>query len=491
MKYLLLLFTTLYSVSIAAQEQVLQPSEAFQVTIDYQAQIVNIKIAPNHYLYANKLRLITPTGKIALQAKQQPIQFTDPVLKEQISIYRHQITIHIPHKDSTLIFQGCSDAGFCYPPISIPFKQSIWIGLFFTLLTAFIGGIILNFMPCILPILALKIRAIQSGTGGGIFYALGILSTTVTLGCIIALANLLGKHLNWGFYIQLPIIVSILIFIFLYLILMQFNIVKPLLYFHTKSRQGKIGDFLSGMMTIFVAGSCAAPFMAGAISSTLTHQIWEILLIFTMLGLGIATPIACFHFLPKSLHILPKPGRWQNILQHVISSLMAITLIWLIYVLISQTSYWIAIAIFASCFILSMACNYKKKILTGISILSILILSNIYGTSMAPADIQKQINEAISSHRGVFVNVTASWCITCKANEWHTLRRLEPKLAMHDIAYIKLDWSNMNQSIARFLSSFNRNSIPFYAYYPYNSRVPIILPQILQLDKVLSLMRID
>lgn len=391
-----------------------------------------------------------------------------------------------------------------------------------TLLFAFLGGLILNLMPCVLPVLSLKALSLLHHANNklswwyGLVYTLGIMTTFSALALLMVWLKNTGQDVGWGFQLQSPIFVASLSLVMMLVGLQLsgvFHIGASLGRLQNLvSGHGTIATFFSGILITVVATPCTAPFMATSVAFALTQPTEIILAVFGALGLGLAFPYLAMTFMPFLLRLLPKPGAWEITFQNFLAFPMYATVLWLVWVYGQQTSMYelfkLIIALFAVSFGVWVfgRCNvlsatWKKKIFGYIFlILGVLYFYYSAGTfneyvkkyipqstseiEWKPWSIHK-IEEGLSQGRPVFVNFTADWCITCKVNEKMTFNSQEAAkfVESNGILMLKADWTMKSDTIAKELQKHGRSGVPLYLMYkPENPAKPEILKQILTLS---------
>ncbi|MBX9620912.1 MAG: thioredoxin family protein [Alphaproteobacteria bacterium] len=378
---------------------------------------------------------------------------------------------------------------------------------------AFLGGFILNFMPCVLPVILLKIFSLttyggasSSAVRSALFLSvMGILSSFIILGLVPILLNLLGISFGWGMQFQEPIF---LVFMMLILTLFTANfwgfyeIILPAkvaaLGYKYGDKQGNAGHFLSGMFATLLATPCSAPYLGTAVTFALSRGPLEILLVFFFLGLGLSLPFILVMIYPKVATYLPKPGKWMIAFKQILGWGFFFTMLWLFYVLTSQVSLVKALMILSALLLIIFIFwlhhrfpSHRRLYLLSalaISTLPFLILSLEYMKKQEVA-VQTQnvqqvaniIKSDLKAGKLVLVDVTADWCLTCKVNEFFVLDTEEVKNLMkaNGVALIKIDWTSKDPEVYEYLKSFNRNGIPFYVIYGPHLLYGQPLPQIL------------
>ena len=340
--------------------------------------------------------------------------------------------------------------------------------LLLIMIMAFTGGVILNFMPCIFPILTIKAISLVQGSirpkemrQEALLYMLGVvLSFLITAG-ILLLLRLQGEQVGWGFQLQSPLFVGVMlaIFIVVFLLLMDWIHLPPLFadkLGRVTASKKKVSAFLTGFFAVLIASPCTAPFMGIAVGYTLTQPPYVYFPVFTALALGYALPFALVGFFPKTIHrILPRPGKWMAILKKIFAVPVFLTCLWLVWVLHSQ-----------------------------------LVIRNASsaGTMVWEAYNKAKVEKLVADGHPVFVDFTAKWCITCLANETLVLHSPEfEKLAQSKkMLLFKADWTNDDLEITEALAAFGRNSVPLYVYYSGKDSGYVILPQLLTYKQVES-----
>jgi thiol:disulfide interchange protein DsbD len=390
--------------------------------------------------------------------------------------------------------------------------------IFFILFFAFIGGIILNLMPCVFPVLSMKALSLvklssheqKYARKSGLAYTVGIiLSFLIIAGVLIALKGA-GESIGWGFQLQDPYVVTALATL---LFVIGLNLIG---LFEISGRFTNIGSnltigndtkssFFTGVLATLVATPCTAPFMASAIGYALTQNAFVALSVFAMLGFGLAFPYLLLTFIPAAQKILPKPGVWMDTFKQALAFPMFASAIWLIWVLAQQAGDLAVIYVLGLFLSILFIIWFFRKIssrLWRVIVTTFLIGVFIgYSPILAPKAANNYI--AFDSYeletilrnnpdQAVFTNMTAAWCITCLVNERTSLSDANVVAAFNDknIVYMKGDWTNRDTMITDYLESFGRNGVPLYVYYPNAVNGvrpdPIILPQILTPNIVLK-----
>ena len=333
-------------------------------------------------------------------------------------------------------------------------------GLLMIMLMAFAGGLILNLMPCIFPILTIKVIALAQGSYNrykarieSLLYFLGVVFSFFLIATILIWLRSKGEQIGWGFQLQSPIFVGVMIIIFSIIFLMLLDIVSLKNPFANKVgrisfKRQKINAFMTGFFAVLIASPCTGPFMGIAIGYTLSKPVYVYYPVFLALSVGYALPFVLAGLFPKFVHkFLPKPGKWMDILKKIFSIPVLLTVVWLFWVLFNQI-------------------DSRKGVLPSE------VLWQKYDAS--------KVEQLVAKGEKVFVDFTAKWCITCLANEKIALQSkdFESLVKKHKIHTFKADWTNKSAVIAQALATYGRNSIPLYVYYNGNDDF-VVLPQLL------------
>lgn len=347
--------------------------------------------------------------------------------------------------------------------LEVTFKDTnlLWI-----LILAFGGGLILNLMPCVFPVLSMKALSLiqlsryerRHAQLNGLAYMAGIVVSFLAIASLLIGLKSGGEAIGWGFQLQNPWVIAGLLTVVLVVGLNlagAYDIKGSALmsFAHRWSSDHSLNaSFLTGVLATAVATPCTAPFMATAVGYALIQDAWISLLVFAMLGVGLAFPYVVFCFVPQCQKILPKPGAWMETFKKCLSLPMFLTAIWLGWILAQQTG---------------LLADHAKDI-----------------DPFTNARLEQVLVD--QPDRPVFTNMTASWCITCLVNEKTSLssKAVQDTFLDNNVVYIKGDWTNQNPEITYYLESFNRDGVPLYVYYPPADNggdrpEPIILPQIL------------
>ncbi len=384
---------------------------------------------------------------------------------------------------------------------------------------AFIGGLILNIMPCVFPILSIKIlRFVEYSESSssqtykfGLFYTLGVILSFLAIALILVALKSTGEVIGWGFQLQYPLIIAILFYLFIGLgFLFMSNLVLGSqlgqLSVAAQVKNESLESFLTGILAVIVASPCTAPFMGSAIGFALLQPSVNSIFIFLSLGLGFALPYLILSIKPSLLSFLPKPGAWMETFKQFMAFPMWASALWLLWVLSGQVDSDTVILVLIGGLLVSLALwlieknnseiKFIKWLVRATALLILLIAIWILPTSYSELDQEKKLDisyseELLKKYREdnqiIFLNFTADWCITCKVNERVALNseKVKSLIKQKNIKYMEADWTRKNESIAKKLEEFGRSGVPLYLLYPPNGE-PSILPEILTEDILLE-----
>ena len=385
------------------------------------------------------------------------------------------------------------------------------LSLLTALIFALLGGLILNLMPCVFPVISLKVLSFVSMGGSSprkirnhaLVFTSGVIASFMLIALAIVLLKQAGNFVGWGFQLQSPLIVGMLsmIMVFIALILITDNSFGESL---TKlgnigtSKNGYYSSFLTGVLAVVVASPCTAPFMGAALGYALIQPSGETIPIFLSLSLGFSLPYLLLAANPKLIDFLPKPGSWMVTLKEFFAFPMLATALWLLWVFSLQVNQVLVIFLLIGWLLLALNFwifqkNYKtinKIIFLGISIFTIIFFlpedDNVETKQNIIIGSATEWYEGIeddlrNKNQPYFINFTAAWCITCQSNEITAFSKdaFKSLLEEKNIEYIKADWTNRNDAITRSLKKYGRSGVPFYVYWEPGFENPKILPAIL------------
>ena len=387
---------------------------------------------------------------------------------------------------------------------------------------AFLGGIILNLMPCVFPVLFLKGLALVQSSGEersrlrshGLVYTLGILvSFWIIVGVLLGL-RAGGAQAGWGFQLQSPVFIAVLalgIFFFALSLAGQFELGLSFTSVggELAQKQGFAGSFFTGVLATIVATPCTAPLMGAAIGFALAQPAGITFAVFTALGLGLATPYLLLSFQPAWTRILPRPGRWMETLKQLTSVPLFATVIWLAWLfgrLYGTSSALDHMAYLLCGFLLVAIAGWVLarwparwgSALAAVVLGALAVVASLYSpkdtTLVWQPYSQQVLDQARKDGHPVFIDFTAAWCLSCQVNERLVLRSadVQRQLADHKLTLLKADWTQYDPEITKELASLNRSGVPTYVIYPANQAAAAdVLPELLTKDIVLSAIERD
>ena len=509
------------------------------------------QITEGYYLYQHAFKVsATGTGS----AEELDVTFPPALAKTDeffgdVSVYYGEADLLVTLPDSTdtltlaVTYQGCADAGLCYPPetdyllvdaatgsvsptvpgetpsagqsVSIsatssgPPQQSApaSMSLIIAMGLAFLGGLILNAMPCVFPILSLKVLSFATGDPAehrrhGVAYLIGVVSSFVLIASILISLQTAGRWVGWGFQLQSTGFVIGLAYLFTLMGLSLSGLVLlgsrwMNLGAGLAAAPGTRGSFFTGVLAVVVASPCTAPFMGSALGYALTQPPLAALTVFAALGTGMAAPMVAVSMSKTARGWLPKPGAWMETLKQVMAFPLYLTAVWLLWVAGKQSGVDTMAAAAAGLVLLALGLTLLRgqtlaKFVGVVAIACALLLTGIRGEVPTGADSTTRsgtvswsrdaLNSLRASGTPVFVDVTADWCITCIANEQAVLFTDDMTQAFADagVTYMVADWTNYDPAIGEFVQEHGRNGIPLYVMYPGDMQSePLMLPQLL------------
>ena len=489
--------------------------EAYQLEVTVQANGLHLdwQIAEGYYLYGEQFRFGLRDGDhvlpLEIQASRGVVAYDDYFAKEvethRLGASQRLLLQQVPASGQALLearFQGCADAGLCYPPetwryaIDFRTQTATFLGdgstagaeaaslappdaapteTSFALMFAFalLGGLILNLMPCVFPVLTLKLMGFARSNSSDNYrdshvrehswcYTLGVLCTFLLIAGLLMALRQGGAAIGWGFQLQSPVFIALLALLFLLLALSMSGFIT------LGTRWMGVGDqltagnhyhnsFFTGVLAVIVASPCSVPFMGVALGYALTQPLTASLVIFAGLGLGLASPFLVFAYVPWLIKHLPRPGPWMETLKHWLALPLYLSTLWLLWVLWHQ----------------------------------------LVAAPTAPDANQhweKYSAVALEEYRArrepVFVELTADWCITCLVNEKVALTRpaVLGALKENTIHYLRGDWTNRDPEITALLKQHQRAGVPLYLYYDRDGKLSV-LPQLLTEQMVLDVLK--
>ena len=381
---------------------------------------------------------------------------------------------------------------------------------------ALIGGLILNLMPCVFPVISIKALSIAKSAHGerakikreAWLYTAGVIATFLLLTVILLALKAGGNEIGWGFQLQSPKVVAVLavlLFVIGLNLLGAFEFGSGLQNTGSELTQksGAAGSFFTGALAVIVATPCTAPMMAGAVGYALAAPSIVTLAVFMALAIGFALPLLLIAYLPGLLSKLPKPGPWMVRFKEILAFPMFAAAIWLVWVLSLQAGEEGVLFVLSAMLAVALAIWLLKgksalgKVLGAVAVIAAIALPlSLTSAAVTPSANAVKLNaeswsparvaELQAEGRPIFVDFTAAWCVTCKVNEKVVLNKTKTQklFAETNTAFLIADWTNKDDVIAAELAKYGRAGVPLYLVYNNKSVNPVILPQVLSHDVI-------
>jgi thiol:disulfide interchange protein len=513
--------------------------------------LIRWTMAKGYYLYRDKTTLTVKNApNVALTPAWPAGEMHTDANFGNTTVYFGDITVPVSVNgdlsglktlDIAASFQGCQDGGVCYPVMTreasvelgnsanaTATKQpaekittstaageksenpsgttlSVWL-----LVSALLGGLLLNLMPCVLPVLSLKVigvlensHEIRALRKHAVFYTAGVL---VSFAIIALISHALG--LGLGAQLQNPTVVAVLACVMFGVGLalsgvVHFNLSVANVGHSLAARKGVVGDFFVGVLAVVVASPCTGLFMAGPIGYAMTASLSQSLLLFVLLGLGLALPVMAIAIVPGLSRLLPRPGAWMDTFKQILAFPMYLSAVWLAWVLAKQRGADGIGLLLVAMVLLAMALWWFERTRQSgllkrawVVPLALAALLQVYYVSRLPpasttqtTDVSEgivayspqKLDELRKAGTPVFVDMTADWCVTCKANE-HTVLdgdAFQALLKRTGTVYMKGDWTDVNPTISAFLQQYHSPGVPLYVVFPKNGGPGQALPTVL------------
>jgi len=400
--------------------------------------------------------------------------------------------------------------------------------LFLTIASAFIGGLILNLMPCVFPVLAIKIMSFANHSGSskvkthGLVFGAGVLVSFWLLAGLLILLRSGGSQLGWGFQFQSPVFVAALILI---LFAFGLSLMGVFEFGHSLqtwagrhgNSQDYTGSFTSGVLATLLSTPCSAPFMGSAVAMALSFSPLAAMAVFTSLGLGVACPYVMLSFFPRLMKFMPRPGNWMVTFKQAMAFPIFATCLWLLWVEGQQTGQAGMLMVLMGLLLLSIGgwilgnwgAMHRSVRSRRIGLATALLMALASGYVALPFDTpttanaalrtdssgiawqqfsEAKLSELVNAHRPVIVDFTASWCLTCQMNHKMAYDNAEviSKIKEKGIVALRADWTNQDAEIAKTIQKYGRNSVPLDVLFTSKDSTPIVLPSVLTAQAVLE-----
>ena len=532
-------------VNVSGSDSSFVPVEqAYQVGVSVEENqlLLDWSIRQGYYLYRDRFKFNAVDANSQLS---RPI-FTagkvkwDEYFEAELEVYYRQTTVILPFQTGAeqleiqMESQGCADAGLCYPP----YKQWLTVdltngiveisstpslsakaakatdsdtsefSLLWILIFALAGGMILNLMPCVFPVLSIKAMSFamthqtdQSKRSHGLAYTAGVVSSFVAIAAVMLSLRAAGEAIGWGFQLQSPLFVIFLIYLFFVMGLAFSGYLEIGGSLMSVGQSADNDDSLSssymtGVLATTIASPCTAPFMGPALGYAIAQPSYVALLVFAFLGLGMALPFVLLTWIPGLSNKLPRPGQWMDTFKQFLAFPLYLTAVWLLWVAGRQTDVDVAATVIVGLVLIAMAIwLWKLKQASGVTVskmIAALCVAMAFAVPVMSVSKSQEpplwqpyseelLGELRQAGKPVFINLTADWCITCLVNERVALGSevFYQALTDHNITYLKGDWTNNDAQITKLLNQYQRSGVPLYLMYPNGPGEAEVLPQIL------------
>jgi thiol:disulfide interchange protein len=388
------------------------------------------------------------------------------------------------------------------------------------LLGALLGGLILNLLPCVFPILAIKVvgftRHADDSRGhrlSGLAYTAGVIVSFAALGAVMLALRAAGEQLGWGFQLQSPAVVAVLAALFTLIGLnlaglFEFGAFLPSSVASLEARHPIANAFLSGVLAVAIASPCTAPFMGASLGFAIGLPALQALMVFAAIGLGMALPYLAASWVPAVARLLPRPGAWMDSFRKLMAFPMFATVAWLVWVLGQQSGIDGAGALLVLLVAMSMVVwaltlrGRARTVIASISLACLALVGWAAGPNITKLAAQQsvasssgpwqawepgRVDQLLASGQPVFVDFTAAWCVTCQYNKKTTLAHEDvlADLTSKKVALLRADWTRRDPAITAALAQLGRNGVPVYVFYKKGS-APVVLSEVLGVEEVRS-----
>ena len=385
---------------------------------------------------------------------------------------------------------------------------------------ALLGGLILNLMPCVFPVLAIKVVGFTRQSDdrrarriSGVAYSVGVVLSFLALGVMMLGLRAAGQQLGWGFQLQSPAVVASLAVLFTVIGLnlaglFEFGQFLPGRLASLQASNPVTNAFLSGVLAVAVASPCTAPFMGASLGLAVGLPAAEALAVFGAMGLGMALPYLAASLVPSTVRLLPRPGAWMATFRQLMAFPMFATVAWLVWVLGQQSGIdgagallALLVALAAVLWALGLS-GRARAVVATISIVAGALLAWAIGPNITKADdttataavsgpwqpwAPGRVEQIVARGQPVFVDFTAAWCVTCQYNKKTTLAdaAVQADLEAKNVALLRADWTRRDPAITAALAQLGRNGVPVYVFYK-NGSAPLVLSEVLTVEELRS-----
>lgn len=481
--------------------------------------VIKLVVPKGYYVYGQKTDgNATPLDVTVEGVSHDQLSFECPIFDKEmeLDIYKDKIIILAPidkkaPKALKITYGMCTDI-VCLPPSSVTkeieydqlpvssddvfkrykglcLQKKAWSLL--PIILAFLGGMLLNFMPCVLPVLSIKVLSFlthaETRFQSSLLYSLGNITTFVTLGLLTGVLKTMGTVSGWGFHLQNPLFVFGLACLFIIMIMS----ILDLIVFSIFQTASPKSSFLTGVMTVLVGAPCTVPMMSTAVSYGLTQTALESVLIFTALGVGMSTPFLLLSIFP--VHILPKPGPWLLFVKPSLGFVLIVTVLWLlqIYTALTSLDHFLVIStvLVGIAYVLWLWGQQLLKgwiaFIIGISVMGVGVIQTLHRPLISIPYSETVVSKTIGDGKNVLIYATAKWCLTCKVNAM-ILQKKSVQQALKDsnTVLITADYTQQDHDITLLLRKHSLAGVPSTIFLSGDQA--IVLPEILTESCVLK-----
>ncbi len=416
--------------------------------------------------------------------------------------------------------KASANAGGANEPVSLVANAPASLSLLAALLGALLGGMILNLMPCVFPVLAIKVMSFTRHADdrrghriSGVAYSAGVVISFLALGALMLGLRSAGEQLGWGFQLQSPVVVAALAVLFTVMGLnlaglFEFGQFLPSRLSTLEAKNPSVNAFLSGVLAVAVASPCTAPFMGASLGLALSLPALQALLVFASIGVGMALPYLAASLIPAVARLLPRPGAWMDTFRRAMAFPMFATVVWLVWVLGQQTGIdgagaLLALLVAMSGVLWSLGLTGRSRwLLTGVTLVVLALMLAAVGRNVTrPIDVSStatssdrwqvwapgRVEQVLATGVPVFVDFTAAWCVTCQYNKKTTLVKPDvlSDLTTRKVTLLRADWTRRDPAITSALAQLGRNGVPVYVLYQ-TGKTPVVLSEILTVQELRS-----
>ena len=478
---------------------------------DNQNSIIQLQFESDKVFYNPKIFLHSPFGlpvvKNSINYSSNNKKITTDFRFDRKLISENKFPLEVILKDKNHNFVQVLDVQMEDQSLNLEINRTY----IYYVLISLIAGLILNVMPCVFPVLSIKLMSVFSSDKYNtrvsfITTALGIITSFVLLGLIFLFLQYFNMSIAWGMQFQNPyflIFITLVIFLFMMNMFGQFEIILPSklnnLSILGNSNNKYLKDFFNGFFATLMATPCSAPFVGTAITAAFTQSYAIGMSIFLFMGIGMSLPYLLIASFPKLMNFLPKPGKWMVYVKYILGFLLLATVLWLVNILSNFfNSYYLILLI-----IFFVVLSYRQKIPFQRNIVTILVLFTMFSSSSLKLFQQNiiidneedwlnffdvEVDQLIENDQLVFLDITADWCATCQFNKLNVLNSASVIQLFKDnkVSLVRADWTRPNSKINIFLEKYDRFGIPFNAFYSNNFPEGLLLSELLSEKEIVK-----